>query len=284
MNQSLLNIKAFSLEILSKLKHIYIKFIYLMYIIHMKKIFNITLVIGFVLPKTSFAKNNNVNIKEYDKIIHDTILVSNTKIDSTIVLYQDILEKTNSQLSLWLNPYGLLISALGILFTCLTIIFALILYRQSSDYKKTINQSIINYQTILDKLIKESQDQTKLYLERADERFTEKISNYKKELQNATYDQKKILEEKLRQLEIQKNNISEKINKITVRPDLTYFNSFNSPLLKNSTHKCSKCSKDYQIEDSFTLSGINSFGSSSPFGFTKTTKCPFCDQRDIYIS
>lgn len=250
----------------------------------MKQIFAITLILGVFLSIKSFAINQKRVIKNSNLTVHDTIYITNNKIDSTTLFYQSILEKTNSQLSLWGNPYGLMVGALGVLFTCLTILFAFILYRQSSDYKKIINQSITNYQAILEKLIKETQDQTKLYLESSDERFTEKINEYKKDLENATLDQKAIIEEKVKQLEIQKNNISEKINRITVRPDITYFNSFNNPLFKNSIHKCSKCSREYQIEDSYILGGIGTFGSTNPLGLTKTTKCPYCDQRDIYIS
>ena len=251
---------------------------------HMKNLSFIILCLGLFFSLKSFAINKEQNIKESNLINHDTIYITNNKIDSTTIYYQTILEKTNAQLSLWGNPYGLMIGALGVLFTCLTILFAFILFRQSADYKNIINQSITKYQVILDKLIKETQDQTKLFLESNDERFAEKISEYKKELESATLDQKAILEEKVKQLEIQKNNITEKINKITVRPDITYFNNFNTPLFKNSIHKCSKCSREYQIEDYYILGGASTFGSINPLGLTKTTKCPYCDQRDIYLS
>ena len=53
--------------------------------------------------------------------------------------YIDILEKTNTQLSLWYNPYGLMIGILSILIAVLAILFAFILWRQGKDYKDAFN-------------------------------------------------------------------------------------------------------------------------------------------------
>ncbi len=52
--------------------------------------------------------------------------------------YIQILEKTNQQLGLWTNPYGIMIGVLAILFTILTIVAAVIIYRQSKDYQERI--------------------------------------------------------------------------------------------------------------------------------------------------
>src|SRR3989344_565750 len=49
--------------------------------------------------------------------------------------YINVLEKTNLQLSLWYNPYGLMVGVLTLLVALLAIYFAYILYRQGRDYK-----------------------------------------------------------------------------------------------------------------------------------------------------
>jgi len=70
-------------------------------------------------------------------------------------LYMSILEKTNSQLSLWWNPYGVMIAALGVLFTVGAISVTLLLFRQSSDYQRKIDQALENQQKILSAYMEE---------------------------------------------------------------------------------------------------------------------------------
>lgn len=54
--------------------------------------------------------------------------------------YVSVLEKTNQQLSLWYNPYGLMIGILTLLVALLAIYFAYILWRQSRDYKDFLEE------------------------------------------------------------------------------------------------------------------------------------------------
>ena len=56
------------------------------------------------------------------------------------------LEKTNQQLGLWTNPYGIMIGVLAVLFTILTIIAAVIIYRQSKDYKERIQKAFDSWE------------------------------------------------------------------------------------------------------------------------------------------
>ncbi|HVV14867.1 MAG TPA: hypothetical protein VHD55_00440 [Candidatus Paceibacterota bacterium] len=55
--------------------------------------------------------------------------------DTTTQAYLEILEKTNQQLSLWYNPYGLMVAVLTGLVAALAIVFAFILWRQQKEYK-----------------------------------------------------------------------------------------------------------------------------------------------------
>lgn len=52
--------------------------------------------------------------------------------------YIDILEKTNSQLSLWWNPYGVFIGALGVLFAIAAIIGSLIVVNIIRTYRREL--------------------------------------------------------------------------------------------------------------------------------------------------
>ena len=50
--------------------------------------------------------------------------------------YIAILEKTNQQLGLWSNPYGIMVMVLTILVALLAISFAYILWRQGKEYRE----------------------------------------------------------------------------------------------------------------------------------------------------
>lgn len=69
--------------------------------------------------------------------------------------YIDILERTNNQLSLWWNPYGVMVGVLGVLFSIGAIGGTVILFRQSREHKEVIRASIDEYSELLDKFVTE---------------------------------------------------------------------------------------------------------------------------------
>lgn len=70
--------------------------------------------------------------------------------DPALAEYVEILEKTNQQLSLWSNPYGILVGALGVMIAVLAILFTFILWRQSKEYKEAFNQFLEEQKKIVD--------------------------------------------------------------------------------------------------------------------------------------
>lgn len=95
--------------------------------------------------------------------------------------YVEILEKTNQQLGLWTNPYGLMVGALSFLVAFLAIAASVILYKQSSDHKKQTKEERKNLREELTKIQKDflnklqsrTEDQLRLY----DEKILEKEKN-----------------------------------------------------------------------------------------------------------
>ena len=75
--------------------------------------------------------------------------------------YVAILEKTNQQLSLWWNPYGIFVGALGALFTAGAVVAAYLIFRQSREYRATIDAAIADYRVVLDALLAERLADTK---------------------------------------------------------------------------------------------------------------------------
>lgn len=117
------------------------------------------------------------SIKPFNKdtlLILDTINVGNQIPDlETMLIYQEILEKTNEQLSLWFNPYVLIIGILAIFFTVMTIIAAIIIFRQSKESKRLIEDSLRSHAIALKNLLSEKQKQYEIYEANANNLMTE---------------------------------------------------------------------------------------------------------------
>ncbi len=148
-------------------------------------------------------------------ILKDTIVIFDTVVvikhipdDKTVGIYQEILEKTNQQLNLWWNPYVLIISILSVFFTVMAIIAAIIIFRQGKESKRLIEDSMIKHKTALDNLIKEKQNQFKIY----ESSVNNLILEFTEKLKSAGEDQKQQLTEIISKLEIQKHSIDIHIN------------------------------------------------------------------------
>ncbi|GAH54859.1 unnamed protein product, partial [marine sediment metagenome] len=121
-------------------------------------------------------------------VIKDTLIIIQEIPDSeTVKTYQQILEKTNKQLNLWWNPYVLIIGILGVFFTVMAILAAIIIFRQSKESKQLIENSMAKHKIALDNLISEKQKQFKLYETNFDNlilEYNEKMKSAKPELIN----------------------------------------------------------------------------------------------------
>jgi len=98
------------------------------------------------------------------KAANDTVIVVRNVVDTVYLKPQSdyiaMLEKTNQQLSLWYNPYAVMIGVLAVLFTVLTIVAAFALWRQSKDYRDQIDGFIAEQQAIMDNMVAEGKRQT----------------------------------------------------------------------------------------------------------------------------
>ena len=112
-------------------------------------------------------------------------------------VYASILEKTNAQLSLWWNPFGVMVAALGVLFAVLAIAAAVIIYRQGREYRELINRSIAKYQDILNAFIEDKNKQVELLKEN----IAAAVANAKSELDGLSGEQKQKVEEYLARLQ-----------------------------------------------------------------------------------
>lgn len=173
----------------------------------------------------------------------DTVVILQRRDEQIIKDYQQILEKTNEQLSLWSNPYGLFVGMLGVLFAVLAIIAVFVLYRQSKEYKDLINKSLQEHRLALDKLLAERNNQLDIYNASIDK----SIMEYKEQLKTENEDTQKQIKEFISKLEEQKEYIDTQIhtykhsgwhNKdIPVSYHINSFTIFNSKITLNDINQ-----------------------------------------------
>lgn len=123
--------------------------------------------------------------------------------------YISILEKTNQQLSLWSNPYGILVTILSILFTVLTVVAAIIIWRQGKEQKEAFSEALKNYEKGL-------QENLKKIGTEAETKIQSFIDLKTKEISELSGDTKKQAKKIIKDLEKEKESISSRIQFSTI--------------------------------------------------------------------
>jgi len=189
--------------------------------------------------------------------------------------YIQILEKTNQQLSLWTNPYGIMVGALAVLFTILTIVAAIVVYRQSKEYKeklqadrdqyaKSFNDFLVSQKSIIDQREKQAGE--------VEKKINELIEAYKKDLKESSATQKAEIGKAIKKLEEEKLSLSNTIGPLTVAPNSMGIGGIsNIGIFNNTYHKCTKCGFGFFIDNNPTLTYLS---------FTRTVTCPRCGNTD----
>lgn len=107
-------------------------------------------------------------------------------------LYIDLLEKTNQQLSLWFNPYAIMVAVLTGLIAILAIGGTFLVYWVSKDYRDKARKERTRHRGELqakqDEFFATLTSMTHDKLRLFDEQTLEKISAYEKEMKTATID------------------------------------------------------------------------------------------------
>lgn len=126
------------------------------------------------------------------RLVVDTVYLP-APISAADSVYLEILAKTNQQLGLWTNPYGLLVGALAVLVAVFAIVAAVVVWRQGSDYRRLIEGQIKDQWEVLNSLVHERLEAIQVELN--------------SELERATGENKERIEEKLREIERQKQTL-----------------------------------------------------------------------------
>jgi len=211
----------------------------------------------------------------------DTIIKYNVP-PGLIQQYTEILKSTNEQLGLWTNPYAIMLAILGILFTLLAIVAAVLIWSQSRDFKKTLNDSINKIINKYEVIIKAFIDQKRKDLEKIDKEIKIQIDQYKNELVNANDERKLEIEKEIIELENKSKIVEKEAKSPFVRP----FNIKKDPLttsvesflqVEYDHHICSNCGYGYLVEKTPLFSTDYATSPRTSFGLgEKVIKCPKC--------
>ncbi len=240
----------------------------------MKKIIAIILITFIPLSaqqKTDLT-NSGKSVSDYEQKL-DTALIAykhlQQELDYSKRLIETI-EKTNQQLSLWSNPYGVFIASLGVLFTVMTIFFAGFLFMQSREYKERFNKLLKSYEIALEKLISD-------WNERKVE-IDKQIADNKSKLSSTTDKQKiKEIEKQLEKLKQERESMDFPLSAMQLTGNYLSGSGYSGysgysgsiPL----TQTCEKCKNIYSLPVTPTI--ISGTGKSY-------TECPSCGHHNEY--
>lgn len=209
----------------------------------------IIFIVIFFINSFAYATWTQINSWELNiqKVINTNILENKNNLVNNDYQkeYIDILEKTNQQLSLWHNPYWIMIWALWVLFTVLALFSTIIIYRQwkeykdklendREEYKNKINILLEEYKNKIDKREKESIE--------IENKVSELITQYENNLKTSTNEQKENIQKAIDDLKIQKISLETNRDSVYVTPELiNNYSSTSAYIFWKSYHKCSKC-------------------------------------------
>jgi hypothetical protein len=196
--------------------------------------------------------------------------------------YASILEKTNQQLSLWSNPYGIALGILAVLVAILAIGVAVALYLNSRDQRTQTRQFFAKQQKLIDanniamdKMMKESEGKLDTLIHAYEEGLKSATTTSKKEIEKAI---KELSKEKATIATLYRPSLDGATAMFGTRGSTAAFNPGLSSYIP-ATSKVITCS-NIQCNKLFTVSVENQAPFNSFIG-NKLTPCPFCGTLNL---
>ncbi len=179
--------------------------------------------------------------------------------------YSSILEKTNQQLSLWYNPYGLMIGVLTLIVAVGAIIVSAILINNSSEQKRRQSEFFEEQE----KIIREKSEKDDRNRKKANKAFEILIEEQKAELASAASENnKKEIRRAIEKLKIEQANIG-----AYTGPAMTASNgmfAYTTNVSNIKSMMCTKCGK------SFRYYGDGPMGITSVVNFSQLSDKQVC--------
>ena len=165
-------------------------------------------------------------------------------------LYVSLLEKTNQQLGLWTNPYGVAVATLEVLFAIGAIVVALLLFRQTHEHRAVIQESIAKYESILNTLVQDRLQQMQVQLD-------ELITGARKELETASAGQRPNLERRILELEEKRDEIMRAERPLGGMPaGIGGRSTLSFSSLLSSRHLCASCGRELALPEPASLMAV----------------------------
>ena len=183
--------------------------------------------------------------------------------------YIYFLEKTNQQLSLWYNPYGLMVGIVTLLVALIAMGVAYALWKNSKEQKDRATQFFNDQEEI----IKEKNENVK----KMEEKFGDLIKEYEEQLKGATKGKEKI-QKIINELKREQARIGSYMGPVAVSTTISgmeqpfgAFGIYRSKKFMN----CIKCGRKFSYYDEGNpYINVHTFT-------TETVYCPFCGAKNI---
>ena len=213
--------------------------------------------------------------------------------------YISILEKTNQQLNLWSNPYGLMVGILTLLVALIAIGVAYALWRHSKEQRDRTNQFFTEQEKIINEINKQVQ--------KAKEGYNDLIKEQEGQLKSSTKKGKKEIQKAIEELKKEKARINAYMGPVMVAggtstilaghplsiPQSITFNGLGG----KKSMICTRCGKNFsyynnsegstlggdsilEVPYSDTIHGYGTYGYGTTFK-DKDVYCIFCGAKNI---
>ena len=188
----------------------------------------------------------------------------------------EILEKTNNQLSVWNNPYGISVGILSALLAVLAIGVAFVLYKQSADHKHQTKEEETQRKKSFEIFLYSSASSLKainLHIEESKADYDKLIAEQKNKLDNADSKDIEEIRKQLDELKKEKAKVSGDMSQTVIAqwPNLRSLAMLGGG---PSAHKCSSCNYGFKVKN------LNKGFILSPSDKAEVT-CPKCKNIDL---
>lgn len=215
----------------------------------------------------------------------NTSIISSTPDQYQVMLenYASILEKTNSQLGLWTNPYGVMVGTLTLLVAVGAIIVSVMLVRNSREQKE-MQQEFFKEQ---ERLIKEKDVLAQERFTKSEEAFESLIEEQQGKLAKENEEGKKKIQDTIDELKKEKAKIGIDVYDKLSCVDIPFVRqhplrtlSFGSPNLSTKEQICNACGKSFYhtVSNMFTFRRGIRLGDSADEAY-----CSHCGAKNIVL-
>jgi len=233
---------------------------------------------SIVDAETSIRKSNNDTIKESK----DSMLIPNQIFTTDNVSFSrkeilDLLANRNSTE----NSLSIFITALGVLFTIMAIVIAIVIFMQSRDYKNKLKEATDKYEIIIKQFIESKRKELKIQ----EENLTKLIDDYREKLQSSQPDEESALKDIISKLEIKKDIVEKQLSNSVVDVNYVLPTYYPAGLNESATtryHRCSKCDFGFLVREPGYLDSYVLLNPMSKLEKeNRVATCPQCGNVDM---